>query len=95
MTDDPHLRAGLNVCDGHITYEAVALALGLPMCRRPAYWHDVTAFVTGQPLTARAAGCVHAPFAPPPRFDAPPAPIVRASSGLTARACACSARRAA
>ncbi|KVE87015.1 alanine dehydrogenase [Burkholderia cepacia] len=29
MTDDPHLRAGLNVCDGHITYEAVALALGL------------------------------------------------------------------
>ena len=52
------------------------------MCRRPAYWHDVTAFVTGQPLTARAAGCVHAPFAPPPRFDAPPAPIVRASSGL-------------
>ncbi|WP_412024689.1 alanine dehydrogenase [Burkholderia cepacia] len=30
MTDDPHLRAGLNVCDGHITYEAVAQALGLP-----------------------------------------------------------------
>lgn len=30
MTDDPHLRAGLNVCDGHITYEAVAHALGLP-----------------------------------------------------------------
>lgn len=30
MLDDPHLRAGLNVCDGHITYEAVALALGLP-----------------------------------------------------------------
>ncbi|WP_175968328.1 alanine dehydrogenase [Burkholderia sp. BCC0322] len=30
MTDDPHLRAGLNVCDGHITYEAVALALGRP-----------------------------------------------------------------
>ncbi|WP_175983459.1 alanine dehydrogenase [Burkholderia vietnamiensis] len=30
MTDDPHLRAGLNVCDGHITYEAVAFALGLP-----------------------------------------------------------------
>ncbi|VWC67994.1 alanine dehydrogenase [Burkholderia lata] len=30
MTDDPHLRAGLNVCDGHITYDAVALALGLP-----------------------------------------------------------------
>ncbi|MBH9719526.1 alanine dehydrogenase [Burkholderia contaminans] len=30
MTDDPHLRAGLKVCDGHITYEAVALALGLP-----------------------------------------------------------------
>ncbi|MBN3566454.1 alanine dehydrogenase [Burkholderia cenocepacia] len=30
MLDDPHLLAGLNVCDGHITYEAVALALGLP-----------------------------------------------------------------
>ncbi|MET3213721.1 UNVERIFIED_ORG: alanine dehydrogenase [Burkholderia territorii] len=30
MLDDPHLRAGLNVCDGHITYEAVAQALGLP-----------------------------------------------------------------
>ncbi|NTX31724.1 alanine dehydrogenase [Burkholderia pyrrocinia] len=30
MADDPHLRAGLNVCDGNITYEAVALALGLP-----------------------------------------------------------------
>ncbi|WP_193100691.1 alanine dehydrogenase [Burkholderia sp. Z1] len=30
MTDDPHLRAGLNVCNGHITYEAVAQALGLP-----------------------------------------------------------------
>ncbi|WP_175674017.1 alanine dehydrogenase [Burkholderia ambifaria] len=30
MTDDPHLRAGLNVCDGHVTYEAVAHALGLP-----------------------------------------------------------------
>ncbi|NTZ07788.1 alanine dehydrogenase [Burkholderia metallica] len=30
MLDDPHLRAGLNVCDGRITYEAVALALGLP-----------------------------------------------------------------
>ncbi|ACB66583.1 MULTISPECIES: alanine dehydrogenase [Burkholderia] len=30
MADDPHLRAGLNVCDGHVTYEAVALALGLP-----------------------------------------------------------------
>ncbi|MCO8608952.1 alanine dehydrogenase [Burkholderia multivorans] len=30
MIDDPHLRAGLNVCDGHITYEAVAHALRLP-----------------------------------------------------------------
>ncbi|KWH62649.1 alanine dehydrogenase [Burkholderia anthina] len=30
MLDDPHLRAGLNVCDGHVTYEAVAQALGLP-----------------------------------------------------------------
>ncbi|HDR8905905.1 TPA: alanine dehydrogenase [Burkholderia multivorans] len=30
MIDDPHLRAGLNVCDGHITYEAVAQALRLP-----------------------------------------------------------------
>ncbi|EGC98966.1 alanine dehydrogenase, partial [Burkholderia sp. TJI49] len=30
IADDPHLRAGLNVCDGHITYEAVAQALGRP-----------------------------------------------------------------
>ncbi|CAN0626587.1 Alanine dehydrogenase [Burkholderia multivorans] len=30
MADDPHLRAGLNVCDGHITHAAVARALGKP-----------------------------------------------------------------
>ena len=36
MTDDPHLRAGLNVCDGHITYEAVALAPALCAGGRPA-----------------------------------------------------------
>lgn len=30
MADDAHLRAGLNVCDGHVTYAAVARALGLP-----------------------------------------------------------------
>ena len=30
MTDDAHLRAGLNVCEGHVTYEAVAKALGQP-----------------------------------------------------------------
>lgn len=29
MRDDPHLRDGLNVCDGKVTYEAVARALGL------------------------------------------------------------------
>ena len=29
MADDPHLRAGLNVCEGHVTYRAVAKALGL------------------------------------------------------------------
>jgi len=27
---DPHLRNGLNVCDGHVTYEAVAHDLGYP-----------------------------------------------------------------
>ena len=32
--DDPHLRAGLNVCGGVITHEAVALDLGMPY--RPA-----------------------------------------------------------
>jgi alanine dehydrogenase len=30
LADDPHLRDGLNVCDGHITHEAVAQALGKP-----------------------------------------------------------------
>ncbi|CAJ3100001.1 alanine dehydrogenase [Burkholderia pseudomallei] len=29
LADDPYLRAGLNVCDGHVTHEAVARALGL------------------------------------------------------------------
>jgi alanine dehydrogenase len=30
MADDAHLRAGLNMCDGHVTHEAVARALGEP-----------------------------------------------------------------
>jgi alanine dehydrogenase len=30
MSEDPHLRAGLNVCAGHITCEPVAAAHGLP-----------------------------------------------------------------
>jgi alanine dehydrogenase len=30
LAADPHLRAGLNVHDGHITYRAVADALKLP-----------------------------------------------------------------
>jgi alanine dehydrogenase len=30
MADDEHLRQGLNVCEGHITHEAVARALGQP-----------------------------------------------------------------
>jgi alanine dehydrogenase len=30
MADDAHLRAGLNICEGHITHEAVATALGRP-----------------------------------------------------------------
>ena len=34
LSDDPHLRAGLNVCDGKITCEPVAAAHGLPY--RPA-----------------------------------------------------------
>jgi len=28
MRDDAHLKAGLNVCQGHVTYAAVAQALG-------------------------------------------------------------------
>ncbi|HLZ05759.1 MAG TPA: alanine dehydrogenase [Bradyrhizobium sp.] len=34
LSDDPHLRAGLNVCAGHVTCEPVAAAHGLPY--RPA-----------------------------------------------------------
>jgi alanine dehydrogenase len=30
MKDDVHLRRGLNVCQGKVTYEAVAQALGYP-----------------------------------------------------------------
>lgn len=30
LRDDAHLRRGLNVCQGQVTYEAVARALGLP-----------------------------------------------------------------
>jgi alanine dehydrogenase len=30
LAGDPHLRAGLNVHDGHVTYRAVADALKLP-----------------------------------------------------------------
>ncbi|RZF25648.1 alanine dehydrogenase [Paraburkholderia sp. UYCP14C] len=30
MADDAHLRAGLNICEGRVTYEAVAHALGEP-----------------------------------------------------------------
>ena len=29
MADDPHLRAGLNVWNGHVTFKAVAEAQGL------------------------------------------------------------------
>ncbi|MCW5618129.1 MAG: alanine dehydrogenase, partial [Nitrosomonas sp.] len=28
LMDDPHLRDGLNVCQGHITHQAVARELG-------------------------------------------------------------------
>jgi alanine dehydrogenase len=31
LRDDPHLRAGLNVCLGRVTHAAVALALGYPV----------------------------------------------------------------
>jgi alanine dehydrogenase len=34
LSEDPHLRAGLNVCAGHVTCEPVAAAHGLPY--RPA-----------------------------------------------------------
>jgi alanine dehydrogenase len=30
LSDDPHLRAGLNICAGHVTCEPVAIAHGLP-----------------------------------------------------------------
>jgi alanine dehydrogenase len=30
LSDNPHLRAGLNVCEGRVVYEAVAEAHGLP-----------------------------------------------------------------
>ena len=30
LIENPHLRAGLNVCAGHITCEPVAAAHGLP-----------------------------------------------------------------
>jgi alanine dehydrogenase len=30
LLDDSHLLAGLNVCEGHVTYEAVARDLGYP-----------------------------------------------------------------
>jgi alanine dehydrogenase len=30
LTDDPHLRDGLNVHDGHVIYQAVADALKFP-----------------------------------------------------------------
>jgi alanine dehydrogenase len=31
LSDDPHLRAGLNVCRGQVTHPAVAHDLGLPL----------------------------------------------------------------
>jgi alanine dehydrogenase len=36
VLDDPHLRAGLNVYRGHLTYRAVAESLGLPFSPIPA-----------------------------------------------------------
>jgi alanine dehydrogenase len=30
LRDDPHLRAGLNICDGRVTHETVARDLGRP-----------------------------------------------------------------
>ena len=33
LADDPHLRAGLNVCEGQLTCEPVAVAHGLPYVR--------------------------------------------------------------
>lgn len=34
LAENAHLRAGLNVCQGHVTHKAVAKALGFPY--RPA-----------------------------------------------------------
>jgi alanine dehydrogenase len=36
VLDDPHLRAGLNVHRGRLTYRAVAESLGLPFSPIPA-----------------------------------------------------------
>ena len=45
-TEDPHLRAGLNVVHGQVTYEAVAHDLGYP-------WHDpLTLLGALPPITA-------------------------------------------
>ena len=33
LSDDPHLRAGLNVADGKVTYKAVAEAHGMEWTR--------------------------------------------------------------
>jgi alanine dehydrogenase len=32
LSEDPHLRQGLSVCHGRVTYPAVARDLGLPLC---------------------------------------------------------------
>jgi alanine dehydrogenase len=31
LSEDPHLRDGLNICRGQVTYPAVARDLGLPL----------------------------------------------------------------
>ena len=40
LSEDPHLRRGLNICRGRVTYPAVANALGLPLTGAEAALSD-------------------------------------------------------
>ena len=37
LADDVHLKNGLNVALGTVTYKAVAMTWAIPMCRRTGY----------------------------------------------------------
>jgi alanine dehydrogenase len=40
LSEDPHLRQGLNICRGRVTHPAVASALGLPLTSAEAALSD-------------------------------------------------------